>query len=278
MLRTIKDLENYTIRATDGDIGRITDFYFDDLNWVIRYLVVDTGTWLSGRKVLITSNSLSRPDWIKKVLPIFITKAQVKNSPNLDAVEPISRQHELQFLKYYGNPHYWGASGLSVEDSSSPNSKKKTNGLISGLRRLPTEKDKPHAARAKDEESQSEGGSLRSCEEIMEYHIEAIDGDIGHVGSLLVDEETWAIRYLIVDTSEWWVGHQVLVAPSWINGVRWVNDSVSVNLTRQAVKDAPPYDSAFQLGREGELAVHKHHGRTGYWASEVERVEVLSPD
>ncbi len=103
----------------------------------------------------------------------------------------------------------------------------------------------------------------------MDYHIEATDGDVGHVQGMLVDEETWAIRYIIVNTSNWWLGHQVLIAPQWIQDVSWSDATVSVNLTRQAVKDAPPYDSAAQLDRDQEIGIHEHYGRIGYWTTET---------
>ncbi len=112
MLRSMKDLENYTIRATDGTIGHVKDFYFDDEAWVIRYLVVDTGSWLSSRKVLISPIAIGHPDWTEKVLPVSITKEQVKNSPNIDTDKPVSRQHEIRYLGYCGYPFYWGGVGL----------------------------------------------------------------------------------------------------------------------------------------------------------------------
>jgi hypothetical protein len=106
---------------------------------------------------------------------------------------------------------------------------------------------------------------LRSCRTVIGYHIHATDGDIGHVQDLLVDDQTWAIRYLVVDTSNWWGGHRVLVAPQWIEAVSWPDAKVSVDLTRQAVKAAPRYDSAAQLDREKEEAMYQYYGRTGYW-------------
>ena len=112
MLRTMNDLEGYAIRATDGTIGHVKDFYFDDETWVIRYLVVDTGTWLSSRKVLISPVAIGHPNWAEKVLPVSITKEQVKNSPDIDTEKPVSRQHEIRYLGYYGYPYYWGGTGL----------------------------------------------------------------------------------------------------------------------------------------------------------------------
>ena len=108
---------------------------------------------------------------------------------------------------------------------------------------------------------------LRSCKAVIGHHIEASDGEIGHVQDLLVDDRTWAIRYLIVDTSNWWGGQHVLVAPQWIEDVGWSEAKVTVDLTRQAVRDAPPYDSAAQLDRQQEQGLYEHYGRPGYWTA-----------
>jgi len=109
----------------------------------------------------------------------------------------------------------------------------------------------------------------------MGYHIHATDGDIGHVRGVLVDEETWAVRYMIVDASNWWLGHHVLIAPQWIQAVSWSEETVSVLLTRQAIKEAPPYDPSRRLDREEELEIYKHYQRTGYWVGATSKKEVF---
>lgn len=274
MLRSMKDLVDYAIRATDGTVGHVKDFYFDDQAWVIRYLVVDTGSWLSSRKVLISPIAIGHPDWAKKVLPVSITKEQVKNSPDIDTDKPVSRQHEMRYLGYYGYPYYWSGVGL-WGGGAEP-------GMMTGFGGLPTA---PYAADPKAQEAYARADEarhrdddlhLRSCQAVMDYHIEASDGDIGHVEGLLVDEQTWAIRYMIVNTSNWWLGNQVLIAPQWIRNVSWPEATVAVDLTRQAVKDAPPYDSTAQLDRKHEMDIHKHYGRPGYWAAEVKREAAIS--
>jgi hypothetical protein len=273
MLRSMSDLENYAVGATDGTIGHVTDFYFDDKAWVIRYLVVDTGSWLSSRKVLISPIAIGRPNWTGKELPVSMTKEQVKNSPDIDTEKPVSRQHEIRHLAYYGYPYYWEGSSLWG------------GGLYPGMmmpgypsftpaRQAMRPEAQEAYARADAALHENDDHHLRSCKAVMDYHIEATDGDIGHVQGLLVDEESWAIRYMIVDTSNWWLGHQVLIAPQWIQNVSWSDATVSVNLTRQAVKDAPPYDPAAQLDREQEMGVYEHYKRPGYWANEVKREAV----
>ena len=267
MLRSMKDLEGYAIRATDGDIGHVKDFYFDDEAWVVRYLVVDTGSWLSSRKVLISPVAISKADWTEGVLPVSVTKKQIKNSPDLDTDKPVSRQHERQYLEYYGYPYYWGGAGLW---GGGPHpSMMLTNPGYGGCYADYGQAQVEHA-RAKLVADRHEDGDahLRSCKVVMKYRIEATDGEIGHVQGLLVDEDTWAVRYMVVATSSWWLGHQVLIAPQWIQDVRWADEVVAVKLTQRAVKDAPSYDSAVPVTRELEVVLHKHHGRVGYWTAE----------
>jgi sporulation protein YlmC with PRC-barrel domain len=269
MLHSMKDLEGFAIRATDGTVGHVKDFYFDDKSWAVRYLVVETGSWLSSRKVLISPIAVDHPDWGGRVMPVSITREQVKNSPDIDTDKPVSRQHEMQYLGYYGYPYYWAGNGLWGEGAY-------PGMLLMGLGEGGSDAAYRHAqaedsrANTADEERRNADPHLRSCNALMTYHVEASDGGIGHVQGLLLDDDTWAIRYFVVDTSNWWLGHQVLVAPRWIHDISWADSTVSVNLTQQAVKDAPPYNSAVPLHRDQEMGLHRHHGRAGYWAEEVQ--------
>jgi hypothetical protein len=268
MLRDIKDLEGFVVRATDGNIGHVKDLYFDDKTWAVRYLVVETGSWLSSRKVLISPMAIDHPDWAGRVMPVSITREQVKNSPDIDTDKPVSRQHEMQYLGYYGYPYYWAGDGLWGQGAY-------PGMMLLGLGAGGSDAAYRHAqaedTRLESEGDESEDGDphLRSCTALMKYHVEASDGGMGHVQGLLLDDDTWAIRYFIVDTSNWWLGHQVLIAPRWIRDISWADTTVAVNLTQQAVKDAPLYDPAVPLSRDQEMGLYKHHGRTGYWADEV---------
>ena len=274
MLRTIKDLHDYGIGATDGDIGHVKDLYLDDKSWVVRYLVVETGSWLSSRKVLISPIAIGHPDWANRLLPVLITKEQVKNSPNFDSEQPVTRQHEMEYSGYYGYPYYWGGTGY-WGGGMYPNM------MLSGYGGIPilnVEETEAQNARARAEATRDSNADphLRSCAAINGYHIHASDGDIGHVSGMLIDDETWAVRYLIVDTSNWWVGHQMLIAPKWIEGVSWADGTVSVSLTRKAVKDAPAYDPAASPTRADEGLLYGHYGRTGYWADAEKRETEIS--
>jgi sporulation protein YlmC with PRC-barrel domain len=257
MLRNVKDLRGYAIRATDGIIGKVDDFYFDDEDWGVRYLVVDTGSWLSGRKVLISPIAVGHAGWMARRLPVALTRAQVEHSPDIDTRKPVSRQHEAQYFGYYGYPYYWGGAGLWGMGAY-PGSLTTQGRVEQGL--------KAHGAHTTPDDCH-----LRSSNAIIGHHIAATDGDIGHLEDLLVDDHTWAIRYLVVNTSNWWRGHRVLVAPEWIRDVSWSETKVSVDLTRQDVKDAPPYDPAAELDRQRDQAVDEHYGRPRYWTIKASR-------
>jgi hypothetical protein len=266
MLRNLKDFEHYKISATDGEIGQVKDFYVDDDSWVVRYLVVDAGSWLKSRKVLISPVSVMRPDWLAHTLRVSISRDQVKQSPDIDTHQPVSRQNEEQVLGFYGYPYYWQGTGMWGDDlypyALSP--------AYAGPRVSRAEPERQLEAYLRDERTRhrNDDPHLRSSREITGYDIHATDGDIGHVSGFLVDDETWAIRYLIVDTSNWWVGHKVLVAPPWIQGVNWGERSVTVDLSREAIRNAPPYDLKSDWQRDDELGLYAHHGRRGYWADD----------
>ena len=264
MLRNLHDLQDDAIRATDGDIGHVKDFYFDDQAWVIRYLVVETGSWLSSRKVLISPIAIGHPDGQERSLPVSITREQVKNSPDIDTDKPVSRQHEREYLGYFDYPLYWGEPGFWGAGMFPNRVMPDFVSTPSVIEPRPGNTD----VDASTAQHNGDDTHLRSCKVVMGYHIHASDGEIGHVHGMLVDEETWAIRYLIVNTSNWWMGHQVLLAPDWIHDVSWIDGTVSLNVTRQQVKDSPPYDQSIQVDRMHEISVYKHYGNMAYWVKE----------
>ncbi len=265
MLRNTQDIENDRISATDGEIGHVKDFYFDDDQWAVRYFVVDTGTWLKSRKVLISPISVHQPDWTGRTLPVSISQEQVRNSPGIDTDKPVSRQNEEQYLGYYGYPYYWGGGGLW---GAGLYPYAMVPGYAPGFGADRAQRDRDLEAYLREERARhrNDDPHLRSCKAVTGYHIHAKDGDIGHVAGFLVDDETWAIRYLVIDTSNWWVGHKVLIAPAWIKRVQWSDKTVDVDLSRESIKSAPLYDPALDWPRAQELDLYRHHGRSGYWA------------
>lgn len=266
MLRNLNDLRGYALRASDGDVGTVKDFYFDDDHWAVRYLIVETGSWLSSRKVLISPVSIGTPDHDQKVLPVSITREQVRSSPDIDTDKPVSRQHEVDYLGYYGYPVYWDSVGIWGAGAM-PGLMLPEAGMAlpmapsgAGVR----DADRVIAA-DQAERHRHDDPHLRSCKVVTGYHIKAQDGEIGHVQGWIVEDASWVIRYLVVDTSNWWGGHQVLVAPQWIQEVSWSEKVVAVKMTREAIRNAPAWDSAQPPDRAQEVDIYKHYDRTGYW-------------
>jgi sporulation protein YlmC with PRC-barrel domain len=259
MLHNIQDLKACKIQSTDGDLGKINDFYFDDEDWVIRYLVVDTNNWFFKRKALISPITLKKPDWLKKDIQVNLTQQQINDSPDISVHEPVSRQQEIEYYDYYGYPAYWGGGSLWGEGIY-PDGMMPVNASISS--------DPSRLQTKVNEKAQNDDPHLRSWEKIKGYKIHATDGEIGHIQDLLVDELTFAIRYVIVQTNNWWIGHQVLIAPQWFSDVQWSDSTVSVNHSREAIKNSPSYDSHDTFDRSWEIEVNKHYGTQGYWSNE----------
>lgn len=250
MLRSLKDLERYTVNATDGDIGSVANFLLDDEHWAIRYLVADTDGFFDGRRVLISPISLRQADWSTRRLHVALTRDKVKKSPSIDVDKPVSRQHERDYYRYYGYPYYWGYSGLWGM------------GADPGLLAAGRWNDAPG-------ERIDETGDvhLRSASEVRSYHIQGSDEAIGHVEDFIVDDETWQVRYLVIDTSNWWFGKKVLVAPHWASRISWEERKVHVDLSRQAIKNSPEWNASAAVNREYEVRLYDYYGRPVYWGS-----------
>jgi hypothetical protein len=258
MLRTAESIEGYGIQATDGEIGRVREFYFDDVKWGIRYLVVDTGSWFTRNSVLISPYSITGVDDVDQTIRVSLTLEQVKGSPDIDTHKPVSRQLEGEYSDYYGygnywtGPYLWGVGGY-------PSYPMPEAGTVPAGHELPEEV----AARAA---SNPEDVHLRSTDKVTGYHILGTDDNIGHVQDFIFDDEAWAIRYLVVDTRNWWPGgKKILLATQWIDRIDWTESSVQTSLTREQIQSSPEYDDRSQVDRNFEMALHRHYRREGYW-------------
>ena len=249
MLFKSKTLETYKLTSLDGEIGHVSEFYFDDQHWTIRYLVAATGGWLTGRQVLISPRSLVAAIPTDHHIVVNLTKQQIEDSPSLDTDKPVSRQFESEYHGYYGWPSYWGGPS--------------TWGMYSS----PTQDPELWGGEARDVDH---GGDhhLRSTLEVAGYEIHATDGDLGSVEDFIIDDVTWSIRYLIVNTGGWWPGKKVLVSPEWIEGVSWGESKVFVKLTREEIKAAPAYLAETFISRDYENGLFDHYRRAGYWSHE----------
>lgn len=256
MLRSLKNLELYTVAAVDGDVGTVANFLLDDQHWTIRYLVVQTDHSFEGRQVLVSPVTVSQMDWQTKRVHLSATMAIVKASPNVDLDKPVSRQHEADYYRHYGHPQYWGEVGLWGM-SAYPGLL--ATGTWSEPKTLLVDKG-PDA-------------HLRSAKEVNGYHIEGTDGAIGHIEDFLVDDETWQIRYLVIDTSNWWMGKKVLVAPQWASRVSWADKKVFLEMSREGVRGSPLYNPEAAINRTYEQRLYDFHGRPAYWMPEPAALE-----
>ncbi len=245
MLRSSKELINYTLSAKDGPIGKVKDFFFDDQTWVVRYFVIDTGTWLPGRKVLLIPDVLGEPDWAGQVFPVNLTKEQIQNSPPVEEEKPVSRQNEINLFDYYGwTPYWWHTPGTAG---------------MPGMPGMPV-----RVPKSKEEEKDYDP-RLRSAKEVTGYHIQASDGEIGHVEDFIVEDSMWTIRYIVVDTRNWLPGKKVLVAPEWNDRIDWDEKKVHTILTREKIKNSPEFDPSTPINREYEVRLYDYYGRPKYW-------------
>ncbi len=228
------EIEGMKVAATDGEIGKIVDLYFDDERWGVRYLVVNTGGWLSGRNVLISPRSLQGRGWAEDAVRVALTREQVENSPPIETARPVSRHYEVAHAMYYGYPYYWTGPylwGLGAYP------------MVEGARNPPPvgPAEREMAAAAEAEKRAAEDSHLRSCVEVVGYRIEAQDGSIGHLQDFLVDDETWGIPYLVVDRRAWLPGGLVVVPPDSVDQIDWGTSTIHLTLTREAVKQSPEY-------------------------------------
>ncbi|MEO7144537.1 MAG: PRC-barrel domain-containing protein [Bryobacteraceae bacterium] len=252
-------MKDLTIHASDGEIGSVAEFYFDDETWAIRYLIVKTGGWLSGRLLLISPVFLRQADWKTRRLQVALTKKQIEKSPEIDTHKPVSRQHEAEYMDYFGSSYYWGGSDLW---GAGP-----YPAALAGVAI-------PIHARMSTAEPEWEDSHLRSTTEVTGYRIEATDGELGHVEDFIVDPDTWSIRYLEVSTRNWLPGKKVLVSPEWIDTVSWTDSKVCVDLPREIIKSAPEYMESSPLTREYENQLHEYYDRLPYWLREIGHAHV----
>jgi hypothetical protein len=198
--------------------------------------------------VLISPYALIAVRKEEQDIAIDLTRKQIEDSPSLDSDKPVSRQFEEAYYGYYEWPGYWSGPYMW--------------GVYPYIVRDPEKWKEPTAA------EKAWDPHLRSTHDVSGYHIQATDGEIGHVEAFILDDETWAIRYLIVDTKNWWPGKKVLVSPQWIERVSWDESKVFVNLSGEAIKQSPEYTEESLSTRDYETGLYRHYDRQGYWVDE----------
>jgi hypothetical protein len=255
MLWNASVISGYSVSASDGKIGTISDFLFDDTNWLMRWLVVDTGNWLLGRRVLLPSSALAHLDAETRECSIKLTMQQIKDSPDVDTERPVSRQMESHVYGYYGYLPYWsGGYGLMGAMGG--------YGYLGGMGGAmpissPSQRLDEDIAGA---QQNHDDVHLRSVAAVTSYHIHASDGEIGHVETFLIEDADWSIRYLVVDTKNWWPGKKVLISPLSIRDISWLDRLVNLNTDRLKVKEGPAYDEAMKIDHAYDEKLRAHYG------------------
>jgi hypothetical protein len=263
MLRSLKEITGYTLQEMDDVIGTCNDFLFDDGLWVIRYMVADTGSWLKHHKVLITPGSLGEPDWQTERLAVKLTREQIESCPPIDAHAPISREYEITYHEHFEIPFYWMGADFREGIPGA-------NGVINTVDDLP-DVDEEVAALVNDSETVAPTpadpgeGQLRSATEIMNYSVSASDTNAGRVEDIIIDDNSWVIRYLAIDTGHVMPDRKVLINTEWIESVSWEKECVTIDLTLDAIHECPHYDPDEAVNREYEVRLYDYHGRPRYW-------------
>lgn len=240
MLRNAWNIQGYAILASDGTIGTIGDLLFDDASWFVRWLVVDTGSWLSCRRILLPSSALASLDSEQMQCSINLTMQQIKDGPHINTERPVSRQMENKIFGHYGYNPYWnhdyayrgGLGHMGGAELISPGLR--SEGAITTA------------------QGHCDDIHLRSFEEVEGYHIHASDGEIGHVADFLIEENDWTIRYLVVDTQTWWPGKKVLISPHYLRCIAWGNRLLKFRVNREKLKGGPEYHFSVPIDRAYE--------------------------
>ena len=233
MLHLARKIRGAPVLATDGEIGAVEDFFFEEGRWTVRYVLVDTGRWLSGKRVLISPMSVTIP-WNRSAVRVTLTRDQVWNSPQVEQ-QAFSRASEQELLNYYGYPIYWGAGGVwgAFENPGA---------LVA----------QPMPPPAEGPVVNVEQQHLRSTSQSTGYHLHASDGEIGHVDDFVVGEESWRIRYLLVDTSNWIGGRSVVVLTETVTRIDKDRGLLYVDATREQIRNSGSFRSIEDAVGPGE--------------------------
>ena len=222
MLQSIKQLYGVRLHASDRVIGHIKDFYFNDEKWVVRYVVVDTGDWIPGRLVLISPHAFPSLYQDSGSLPVNLTRKQIEDSPPIETHKPVSRQFEEDYYRHYGWPSYWhggdiwGVGGFPVAPPSAQGTTDGKGGRT----------DDPH---------------LRSTQAVADYHVQNEDGTVGHVIDFMMDDKSWAIREIVVETGHWLSKKKIVMPADHIGGISYDESKLFVDVTNDAIQQGAEY-------------------------------------
>lgn len=225
MVRSGNKLTGFSVHAKDGEIGRIYDFIFDEFLWTIRYAEIDIGRWVPGKVVLLSTQVLG-PSALSTI-DTKLTIKQITNCPTIDPQEIPSRKYEEELHNYFSWVYYW--------------------------------------AEQREVSQYRISCKLQSVFSLIGFKLQAIDGEIGHLDDVLIDDLEWKIRYLVIDTGTWFSGKKVLVSPLWDGRVDDNSHILKIDVSMEKIKSAPPFDYSIPLTNEYEVILHQHYHKKPYW-------------
>lgn len=243
MKQSLNEIIGYTIEAKDGEKGKVKDILFDEERWVVRYLDVDLANFPEDNRVLIPKMFLKKPLWSIEHFPVELTIKDIYNCPSLSKKLPISRKYEEKLNRYYKSDDYW--SKVFIPFVGAP-------GVTYPIRptRIPT----------KVIDEKKVASKLRSFKEFNGYHIHAIDGKLGHIDDVIIEDDYWQIIYVSIDTSNWlpW-SKRVLVGVEWMEEISYANKEIKINLDIETIKSAPEFHPSEDIDKEFEAKLNMHY-------------------
>lgn len=248
MLRSIEDLIKSGVTCPDGDLGRVEQVYFDVRTWGMCYLIVDTSAWGYGEKIWVPLRCISQIDFASGVVKLNRTQQKMLSSSSLDTKTPVSRLQEVRIFDYYDCKPYWEEANFhgTPHDPAAPlepDANTRMTEQMNALNALNALNATVHPL---------------STKEVGGFTIEALEGPIGHIRDFVFDDETWLIRYLTVDTRDWWQSEsEVLLSTESFKCIDSTTSTISTSLSRDAIKRSPAYIDAVPLSRMYETQLHK---------------------
>ncbi len=255
MMRSVEEIIGYELNATDGEFGKCKDLLFDDRWWTIRHMVASTGPWLIGRLVLVSPLMIQQPDWESRNIYLNVSRETIENCPSPMEDETVSQEHENKMALYYGYPNYWADEGIWGPVP---------NPAVAEL--METEKE------SEDEKENPDQNHLRSFNEVKGYKIEAQDGTCGSVHDFILDDDTWALRHVIVDTGNLVnPGKKIILPLDCVNRVSWSDRTLGVTLEKKDIHDGPEFRPDIPVNVELEERLYDFYGRP--YRRDVRRTE-----
>ena len=250
MLWNASALKGYAIEATDGPLGTVSDFLFNDSSWVVRWLVVETGRWRKNRQVLLPPSVLGKRSRMRKGFSVDLARNSVKNSPSISVDEPVSRQMETEIYSHYGWPPYWLTEHSM--GGTLPSAMLTAPLYVAGSR--------PADSKSARGEPRASDRHLRSTTDVSDYRVHASDGEIGKIDDFLIDDTDWGVSYIKADAGSWWSRRYVLLTPRSVMTIAWDTRQVNLAVSRLQVKNSPPYTDALTVDKDYETRLHDHYG------------------